>query len=186
MGLAGVARRGTQDSTTSMRVPITLPAGSALWFRVRRRRIIGAIFLLLCAVGLLALYRASWSPPSVGPAEGLATALVPRVLAPGLAVEQREVRIDAGDVTLFFPSEVSHPCPAVVQLHGSAATTPSQQGYFYTGICLRAGLAILAFDNRGRGESTGSYHSAIVAWPGAPPSTLTRTVTAHRVSRGRR
>ncbi len=58
-------------------------------------------------------FELSWGPDTAGPSDRSATALVPRVLAPGMEIEQREVRIDAGGVTLagtlFFPPGVSRP-----------------------------------------------------------------------------
>ena len=82
------------------------------------------------------------------------------LLAPDLVVERREVRIEAGDVTLaatlYLPPGVQRPCPAVVQLHGSAPTVREQQWWYYTRVALNAGLAVLAYDKRGCGESTGS------------------------------
>ncbi len=85
---------------------------------------------------------------------------VPQLL-PDLDVERREVTIDAGDVrlaaTLYLPPGIERPCPAVVQLHGSAPTRRQSQWYFYTSVCLRSGLAVLAYDKRGCGESTGRF-----------------------------
>lgn len=87
-------------------------------------------------------------------------------LAEGLGVERRRVTIDAGDVTLsatlYLPPGVERPCPAVVQLHGSAPTQHASQWFYYTSPCLRSGLAVLAFDKRGCGESTGSYEGFTV------------------------
>ena len=89
------------------------------------------------------------------------------VLAEGLGVERRAVTIDAGDVelagTLYLPPGVERPCPAVVQLHGSAPTVHTTQWGFYTSICLRSGLAVLAFDKRGCGRSTGTLRRFSVA-----------------------
>ncbi|MEM7204426.1 MAG: prolyl oligopeptidase family serine peptidase [Planctomycetota bacterium] len=89
------------------------------------------------------------------------------VVAPGLGVERRVVSIDAGDVqlaaTLYIPPGVERPCPAVVQLHGSSPTRRRMQWSYYTSICLRMGLAVLAFDKRGCGESTGAFRAFTVA-----------------------
>ena len=88
-------------------------------------------------------------------------------LSPGLGVERREVTIEAGDVklaaTLYIPPGTQKPCPAVVQLHGSAPTRRHDQWFFYTSTCLRSGLAVLAYDKRGCGESTGVFRDFTVA-----------------------
>jgi hypothetical protein len=103
----------------------------------------------------------------------LAAALVPQSnpsvphfeIVPG--VERRDVKIDAGRVrlaaTLYVPAGISRPCPAVVQLHGSGPTTRQNQWHFYTAICLRSGLAVLAYDRRGCGRSTGRLRPFTVA-----------------------
>ena len=51
----------------------------------------------------------------------------------------------------------------MVQLHGSGCTTRSSQWFFYTSVALRVGLAVLTFDKRGCGESTGVYRPSTVA-----------------------
>jgi hypothetical protein len=88
-------------------------------------------------------------------------------LGPGLDVERRDVRVPAGDVelaaTLYLPPGVTDPVPAVVQLHGSGPGKRHDQWYFYTSICLRSGLAVLAYDKRGCGESTGRFKAFSVA-----------------------
>lgn len=82
------------------------------------------------------------------------------------AVERRRVRIDAGDVTLaatlYVPGGAPRPCPAVVQLHGSAPTERASQWTYFTSTALRCGLAVLAFDKRGCGDSTGRLRSFTV------------------------
>lgn len=74
--------------------------------------------------------------------------------------ERRDARIPAGDVvlaaTLYRPAGAVGNLPAVVIAHGSAPSTRSMVG-FYTSMALRMGLAVLAFDKRGTGESTGTY-----------------------------
>ncbi len=82
-------------------------------------------------------------------------------LSSGETVEHQDVLIKSGDVslaaTLYLPPGFSPPYPAVVQLHGSAPTTRRMQWHYYTSICLRLGLAVLAYDKRGCGESTGAF-----------------------------
>jgi dienelactone hydrolase len=74
--------------------------------------------------------------------------------------EKRDARIPAGDVvlaaTLYRPAGAVGNLPAVVIVHGSAPSTRAMVG-FYTSMALRMGLAVLAFDKRGTGESTGTY-----------------------------
>lgn len=74
--------------------------------------------------------------------------------------DRRDVRIPAGDVvlaaTLYRPAGAVGNLPAVVIAHGSAPSTRSMVG-FYTSMALRMGMAVLAFDKRGVGESTGTY-----------------------------
>lgn len=74
--------------------------------------------------------------------------------------ERRDARIPAGDVvlaaTLYRPAGAAGNLPAVVIAHGSAPSTRSMVG-FYTSMALRMGMAVLVFDKRGVGESTGTY-----------------------------
>lgn len=74
--------------------------------------------------------------------------------------ERRDARIPAGDVvlaaTLYRPAGAVGNLPAVVIAHGSAPSTRGMVG-FYTSMALRMGMAVLAFDKRGVGESTGTY-----------------------------
>jgi len=108
---------------------------------------------------------------------------------PVLEGERREVRIAAGDVTLaatlHFPPGAARPCPAVVQLHGSAPTSRSDQRFFYTTVCLRSGLAVLAYDKRGCGESTGTFTRFTVDGSAALFDELARdAASAHAWLRG--
>jgi hypothetical protein len=74
--------------------------------------------------------------------------------------DTRRVTIPAGDVelgaTLYRPAGASGDLPAIVTAHGSAATTRDGVG-FYTNAALSMGFAVLSFDKRGTGESTGEY-----------------------------
>lgn len=80
--------------------------------------------------------------------------------SPLSTAEKRDARIPAGDVvlaaTLYRPAGAVGDLPAVVIAHGSAPSTRTMVG-FYTSMALRMGLAVLAFDKRGTGESTGTY-----------------------------
>ncbi len=74
----------------------------------------------------------------------------------------RDVTIPAGAVnlgaTLYVPKGVTQPAPAVVLAHGSGPATRDELG-FYIRTSLRMGLAVLAFDKRGTGQSTGVYEA---------------------------
>ncbi len=74
---------------------------------------------------------------------------------------KRHAQIAAADVsigaTLTFPENCpTAGCPAMVLGHGSAPTTRNDLG-FYKNIALKLGYAVLAYDKRGVGESTGKY-----------------------------
>lgn len=75
------------------------------------------------------------------------------------AVKQ-DVMISAGDVvlgaTLYLPRAVSGKLPGIVTAHGSAPTTRDGVA-FYTNHALKMGFAVLSFDKRGTGQSTGTY-----------------------------
>ncbi len=73
---------------------------------------------------------------------------------------KERVMIDAGNVTLgatlYRPAGVSGDLPGIVTAHGSAPSTRDDVG-FYTYRALEMGFAVLSFDKRGTGESTGEY-----------------------------
>lgn len=73
---------------------------------------------------------------------------------------KERVTISAGDIslgaTLYRPQGASTELPAIVTAHGSAPTTRDEVG-FYTYRALQMGFAVLSFDKRGTGESTGTY-----------------------------
>lgn len=69
-----------------------------------------------------------------------------------------EVAFANGDVKLrglLVVPDGSGPCPAVVYVHGSGDAT-RHAGFFHS-YFQRLGLAVLAFDKRGAGESTGDW-----------------------------
>ncbi|WP_417456361.1 alpha/beta hydrolase family protein [Kordiimonas sp.] len=74
--------------------------------------------------------------------------------------DKTEVMIEAGDVTLgatlYRPAGISGPLPAIVTAHGSAPSTRDGVG-FYTHHALKMGFAVLSFDKRGTGKSSGTY-----------------------------
>ena len=73
---------------------------------------------------------------------------------------KERVTINAGDVTLgatlYRPAGISGELPGIVTVHGSAPSTREGVG-FYTYRALQMGFAVLSFDKRGTGESTGEY-----------------------------
>ena len=73
---------------------------------------------------------------------------------------KQDVTIDAGDVvlgaTLYRPFGIKGTIPAIVTAHGSAPTTRDGVG-FYTHHALKMGFAVLSFDKRGTGHSSGTY-----------------------------
>jgi dienelactone hydrolase len=71
-----------------------------------------------------------------------------------------EVRIPSGDAvlaaTLYRPAGAKGNLPAVVVGHGSGKV-PRKKGAFWIDAALSSGLAALAYDKRGVGESTGTF-----------------------------
>ena len=76
------------------------------------------------------------------------------------AQKEERVKIVAGDVTLgatlYWPNNASDKTPAIVTAHGSAPSDRDGVG-FYTQHALKLGFAVLSFDKRGVGESSGEY-----------------------------
>ena len=56
----------------------------------------------------------------------------------------------------YVPQGLAEPLPAAVIVHGSAPSTRNDVS-FHTRLCLNFGFAVLAYDKRGVGESTGRY-----------------------------
>lgn len=109
------------------------------------------VFVALTSLLLLTTPLASYSAPVARPA----------------GVTSREVQIAADGVmlaaTLYRPPRAKGALPAVVIVHGSGRTT-REATQFWTHSALRAGgLAVLVYDKRGTGQSTGAYPEWSVA-----------------------
>lgn len=82
------------------------------------------------------------------------------------AARKTDVQIPAGDVTLaatlYMPAAGKGKVPAVVLGHGSAPSTRAMLG-FWTNTALSSGVAVLGFDKRGTGASTGRFEPFDVA-----------------------
>jgi dienelactone hydrolase len=78
-----------------------------------------------------------------------------RVRYERLAVRQREVRVGADAATLTIPPGRG-PFPAVVMVHGSGPQT-REEFQTFAAFCVSQGIAVLADDKRGVGQSGGSY-----------------------------
>ena len=80
--------------------------------------------------------------------------------APRDLARKTDLTIPAGDVTLaatlYVPAAAKGKMPAVVLGHGSAPSTRAMLG-FWTNTALKSGVAVLAFDKRGTGASTGTF-----------------------------
>jgi len=72
-----------------------------------------------------------------------------------IALRQREVRVGVDAATLTLPSGAG-PFPAVAMVHGSGARTRDEFDVFTAYLALN-GIAVLADDKRGVGESRGAY-----------------------------
>jgi pimeloyl-ACP methyl ester carboxylesterase len=86
-----------------------------------------------------------------------------RTLAPPPPYSTRHVRFRNGGVelggTVYLPPGTQRVLPGVVILQGSSANLRHEYS-FYVDHFARAGFAVLAFDKRGHGESTGDYAAA--------------------------
>ena len=75
-------------------------------------------------------------------------------------IDEVPAEIPAGDVTLgvtyYRPADVDGDLPLIVTGHGSAPSTRDDV-FFYTANALNLGFAVVSFDKRGTGESTGEY-----------------------------
>lgn len=108
------------------------------------------------------LHRAVWG--LVGSISALLALSLPcygAPVEPPAGITSRDVQIVADGVTLagtlHRPSRGEKPIPAVVIVHGSGPTTRDMTT-FWTNSALRAGgIAVLVYDKRGTGQSTGTY-----------------------------
>ena len=86
--------------------------------------------------------------------------------APADLARKTDVTIRAADVTLaatlYVPAHAKGTMPAVVLGHGSAPSTRAMMG-FWTNTALKSGVAVLVFDKRGTGASTGTFEPFNVA-----------------------
>ena len=80
--------------------------------------------------------------------------------APIDEAEKLEVRIPAGDIvldaTLYRPKGAKKDIPGVVLGHGSGSY-PRKFNSFWVDTALKTGAAVLSYDKRGTGKSTGNY-----------------------------
>src|SRR5262249_53370949 len=72
-----------------------------------------------------------------------------------VALRQREVRVGVSAATLTLPPGAG-PFPAVAMVHGSGMSTRNEFDVFTAYLALH-GIAVLADDKRGVGESAGAY-----------------------------
>lgn len=79
--------------------------------------------------------------------------------------DKQYAQIPAGEVTLaatlYRPAGMKADLPAVVLSHGSGPQTRDANG-FWTNVALGAGLAVLVYDKRGTGQSTGRVAKWVV------------------------
>jgi uncharacterized protein len=99
------------------------------------------VIVLLAVAQLLALAPAATAAP------------IDEAAAQDAVIPAGEVKLAA---TLYRPREAAGKLPAVIIAHGSAPTT-RQMLRFYINLGLRMGFAVLAFDKRGTGASTGKF-----------------------------
>lgn len=73
----------------------------------------------------------------------------------------KDALMTAGDVTLagtlYRPPNATGSLPAVVIVHGSGPTTRQMTTFFTNSVLRAGGVAVLAYDKRGTGQSTGTY-----------------------------
>lgn len=92
------------------------------------------------------------------------TAVLKRTQQPALPYAEREVKFRSGDTILagtVFTPRSRGPYPAVVAIHGATERTRTNPDYrFLADLLPRAGIAVLLYDGRGAGESTGDFATA--------------------------
>src|SRR5262245_46448820 len=86
-----------------------------------------------------------------------------RTIVPPPPYGTHRVTFTSGSVeltgTVYLPPGMPHTLPGVVILQGSSSNLRHEYR-FYADRFARAGFAVLAFDKRGKGESTGDYGAA--------------------------
>ncbi|GBF24978.1 hypothetical protein MnTg02_00005 [bacterium MnTg02] len=79
---------------------------------------------------------------------------------PRYEIDTTDVLINSDGVQIgasyYVPQGLAEPLPAVVIVHGSSPSTRNDVAFF-TRMCLNLGFAVLAYDKRGVGESTGKF-----------------------------
>ena len=128
--------------------------------RVRRRlatRSLTVLFMPLFTALFTLFFTIASSLPAQVPSASAAGA---QGTAPVDRARKTDVMIPAGDVTLaatlYMPADAKGRMAAVVLGHGSAPSTRAMMG-FWTNTALNSGVAVLVFDKRGTGASTGTF-----------------------------
>jgi pimeloyl-ACP methyl ester carboxylesterase len=130
-----------------------------------------AVVLDIESIGLGAAVLAICSSALAAPKSGRVALFALAVSLPTLALlaqfrfltlRSEEVRFSSGDIvlagTLYTPRSAGRH-PAVVLIHGSGPETRREPG-FYARFLARRGIAGLAYDKRGAGESSGETYGA--------------------------
>ena len=106
---------------------------------------------------------AKYSEPGICPVCGMSLVVerkAPPQAPPRYEIDTTDVWISSDGVQLgasyYVPQGLTEPLPAAVIVHGSSPSTRNDVGFF-TRMCLNLGFAVLAYDKRGVGESTGRY-----------------------------
>ncbi len=98
----------------------------------------------------------------------------------GAAITQEDVWVKSGEVRLrgtLYKPQGEGPFPAAIIVHGSAPSSRSQLG-FHVRLAIDSGLAVLAYDKRGCGESSGEFEPFTVARSASIFSELADDATA--------
>ncbi len=130
--------------------------------------VVGFLAVLLLALGLWGeMKRAQFRLARVALA---VIALLASLRVVTLSLEERYLSYEATEVhfrnnevklagTLYLPRSQKPPYPAIVMIHGSGPETRKEYAYFAR-LCARQGMAGLAYDKRGTGQSTGKLYAA--------------------------
>jgi dienelactone hydrolase len=132
------------------------------------------------------------------PARGLRFVLRPVPAPPAPPYSTRNIRFESAGArlagTLFIPSGAARRHAGIVILQGSSSNL-REEYRFYADHFARAGLAVLTFDKRGKGESGGDYGAAsydvlaedgaaAVEFLGAQPEVASKRVGVWGLSQG--